>query len=143
MLVNLVGNSFQNHPLGYTSEIECSEIKKNFHNVRSRNCDCSPFKRSAEFRFVYVTLECKCWLAHELRFSTVANRSDSNMGSRTIASASPACRLPSAEKRYVGDPDRLRFARKGLASAPSSKVDIQFTIMYIKAFNDHYYGHYV
>src|SRR6202041_1297726 len=74
VLVNLVGNSFQNHPLGYTSEIECSEIKKNFHNVRSRNCDCSPFKRSAQFRFVYVTLECKCWLAHELRFSTVANR---------------------------------------------------------------------
>jgi hypothetical protein len=42
--------------------------------VRSRNDDCSPFKRSAQFQFVYVTLECKCWLAHELRFSTVANR---------------------------------------------------------------------
>jgi hypothetical protein len=26
--------------------------------VRSRNCDCSPFKRSAQFQFVYVTLEC-------------------------------------------------------------------------------------
>ena len=33
-----------------------------------------PFKRSAQFQFVYVTLECKGWLAHELRFSTVANR---------------------------------------------------------------------
>ena len=22
---------------------------------------------------VYVTLDCKCWLAHELHFSTVAN----------------------------------------------------------------------
>jgi hypothetical protein len=32
--------------------------------------------------------------------------------SSIVASASPACRLPSAEKRYVGDPDGLRFAVK-------------------------------
>ena len=35
---------------------------------------CSPFSSLVRrSKPVYITLDCKCWLAHELHFSTVAN----------------------------------------------------------------------
>jgi hypothetical protein len=41
---------------------------------------------------VYVTLDCKCWLAHELHFSTVANRAMSLKTRQCIMKERPASR---------------------------------------------------
>jgi hypothetical protein len=101
--------------------------KKEFPQCASRNCNCSPFKRSAQFQFVYVTLECKCWLARELRFSTVTNlpvRSNTRISLGVLRYFFNAGRTG----RVTAFASDLRLLRSGIAA--------RFTTVFFATFHD-------